>query len=64
MSKQFEPITREELLKRLRELDPSTTEGDDWEHAHKAADDLIVRYLYTIDQEVAAAFDAVGKWYG
>lgn len=63
-----ESLTKEKLLKRLKEL---KTETDKWSNkirsditpleAHEEADDLLLNYISDI--EITKAFDAIEKWY-
>jgi hypothetical protein len=50
-------ITKEELIKKLKEL----AEYWDYEIAHAEADDLLLLYLN--DEEIKEAYDSVEKWY-
>ena len=50
-------LTKEDLIKRLKELQSS----DDLECAHGEADALLLRFID--DEEVEEAFDEIDKWY-
>jgi Glu-tRNA(Gln) amidotransferase subunit E-like FAD-binding protein len=50
-------ITKEELIKKLKEL----AKDNDYEMAHIKADNLLLLYLN--DEEIEEAYDSVGKWY-
>lgn len=52
-------MTREELLKKLREL--QTLSEDDEEIAHADADYALLEYIG--DAEVSAAFSKIKRWY-
>jgi hypothetical protein len=56
-------MTRDELLIQLREMahDGGKYSTRDCEADHSNADQLIVGYID--DPEIAAAFDAIWKWY-
>lgn len=48
-------MTKEELIKKLRNVDENTEEG------HAEADNLLIEYIN--DKEIAEAYDAIHKWY-
>lgn len=48
---------REHVLEELRKLQDT----EDWEAAHYKADRLLVKAID--DVEIAAAYNAIGKWY-
>lgn len=50
-------MTKDELIARLREL----AESGDTERAHGEADDALLAYIN--DPDIAAAYDAIEKWY-
>ena len=50
-------LTRDELLDKLREC----ADNSDFEMAHGDADDALIAYI--ADDEIAEAFESVGKWY-
>lgn len=52
-------MTKEELIKRLREI--NDTMGHDAEAAHGDADDALLDYIN--DDEVRAAWDVIPRWY-
>lgn len=52
-------MNREELLKKLREL--QALSQDDEEVAHADADDALLEFIN--DPEVTVAFEAIKKWY-
>ena len=52
-------MTREELVQELRRC--AELAGDSKERAHKAADRALLKFIG--DDEIAAAYDAVRKWY-
>ena len=49
-------MTKQELLKKLEEL-----EGGDPEGGHLDADHLLLEYID--DEKIKAAFEAISKWY-
>ena len=53
-------INREEYLKRLRKL----SESNDFEATHSEADNLLVEILMKLGMDdIAKAYENVGKWY-
>lgn len=50
-------MTKEELIARLKEID----KNPDTEDAHVQADSALLAYIG--DEEIAEAYDAIGKWY-
>ncbi len=50
-------MTKQQLLEELEELQKES----DFEYAHEIADKLLIEYIN--DQEIADAFDSIGKWY-
>lgn len=54
-------ISRDELLRQLREMDADIQQRRDWEADHGIADRLLLAYIN--DPEISEAFDKVGRWY-
>ena len=50
-------MTKQELLRTLKRC----AKSDDTEDAHARADDALVAFI--ADEEIAAAYAAVAKWY-
>ncbi len=53
-------MTKSELIQKLAMLTQRGERGD-FEEGHAVADDLLLEFIN--DDEIADAFDAVGKWY-
>ena len=54
-------MSKEELIKKLRELARRSNNGGDPEVIHPEADELLIEYIG--DEKVKKAFDRIKKWY-